>query len=153
MSFAPGHEPVRSMGMSQDTFYRYKQSVEDGEVEVLFERICRRPNLANRVDEAAEAAVIKSATDFPAYGQYRIFNELPKLGVFISPCGVRSIWRRYDLAKFKKRLKTPEAKVPLTALSSPIVIRNIADGPTSMTSRACHAGIDSGFPNQLNCDS
>jgi transposase InsO family protein len=55
--------------------------------------------------------VIKSATDFPAYGQARTSNELRKLGVFVSPSGVRSIWLRHDLASFKTRLKALEAKV------------------------------------------
>ena len=68
------------MGMSRDTFYRYKSAVDDGGV------------------EATEDAVIKSATDFPAYGQARTSNELRKLGVFVSPSGVRSIWLRHDLA-------------------------------------------------------
>ncbi len=67
------------MGMSRDTFYRYKSAVEDGGVEALFERTRRKPNLANRVDQATEDAVIKSATDFPAYGQARTSNELRKL--------------------------------------------------------------------------
>ena len=79
--------------------------------EALFERTRRKPNLANRVDEAIEQAVIKSATDFPAYGQARTSNELRKLGVFVSPSGVRSIWLRHDLANFKTRLKALEAKV------------------------------------------
>lgn len=80
------------MGYSRDTFYRYISAAEDGGVEALFERTRRKPNLANRVDEAVEQAVIKSATDFPAYGQARTSNELRKLGVFVSPSGVRSIW-------------------------------------------------------------
>ncbi|AUQ65258.1 IS481 family transposase [Phaeobacter inhibens] len=99
------------MGMSRDTFYRYKSAVDDGGVEALFERTRRKPNLANRVDQATEDAVIKSATDFPAYGQARTSNELRKLGVFVSPSGVRSIWLRHDLANFKTRLKALEAKV------------------------------------------
>jgi transposase len=99
------------MGMSRDTFYRYKSAVEDGGVEALFERTRRKPNLANRVDQATEDTVIKNATDFPAYGQARTSNELRKLGVFVSPSGVRSIWLRHDLANFKTRLKALEAKV------------------------------------------
>ena len=99
------------MGMSRDTFYRYKSAVEDGGVEALFERTRRKPNLANRVDQATEDAVIKFATDFPAYGQARTSNELRKLGVFVSASGVRSIWLRHDLANFKTRLKALEAKV------------------------------------------
>jgi len=99
------------MGYSRDTFYRYKAAADEGGVEALFERTRRKPNLANRVDETTEQAVIKTATDFPAYGQARTSNELRKLGVFVSPSGVRSIWLRHDLANFKNRLKALEAKV------------------------------------------
>ncbi len=99
------------MGFSRDTFYRYKNAVDEGGVEALFERTRRKPNLANRVDEATENAVIQSALDFPAYGQVRTSNELRKQGVFVSPSGVRSIWLRHDLENFKKRLKALEAKV------------------------------------------
>ena len=99
------------MGMSRDTFYRYKSAVDEGGVEALFERTRRKPNLANRVDQAVENAVIKSATDFPAYGQARTSNELRKQGVFVSASGVRSIWLRHDLANFKARLKALEAIV------------------------------------------
>ena len=99
------------MGYSRDTFYRYKSAVDEGGVEALFERTRRKPNLANRVDQATEQAVIKSATDFPAYGQARTSNELRKRGIFVSPSGVRCIWLRHDLANFKARLKALETKV------------------------------------------
>ena len=65
------------MGMSRDTFYRYKAAVEEGGVEALFERSRRKPNLANRVDEATEQAVLKSALEFPAYGQARCPSRKP----------------------------------------------------------------------------
>ena len=48
------------MGYSRDTFYRYKSAVDEGGVDALFERTRRKPNLANRVDEATEQAVIKA---------------------------------------------------------------------------------------------
>ena len=86
------------MGYSRDTFYRYKSAVDEGGVEALLERTRRKPNMANRVDAVTEAAVILSATDFPAYGQARTSNELRKAGIFVSPSGVRSIWLRHDLA-------------------------------------------------------
>ena len=41
----------------------------------------------------------------------RASNELRKLGTFVSPSGVRSIWLRHTLACFKDRLKVLEAKV------------------------------------------
>lgn len=99
------------MGLSRDTFYRYKDAVESGGVEALFERSRRKPNLANRVDEATEKAVKLYALEYPAYGQTRASNELRKQGIFVSPSGVRSIWLRHGLENFKLRLKALEAKV------------------------------------------
>ncbi|HFC9211140.1 TPA: IS481-like element ISVvu4 family transposase, partial [Vibrio cholerae] len=92
------------MGVSRDTFYRYQELVETGGIDALINRSRRAPNLKNRVDSETEQAVIKYAIDFPAHGQVRTSNELRKLGVFISPSGVRSIWLRNDLENFKKRL-------------------------------------------------
>ena len=99
------------MGLSRDTFYRYKDAVESGGVEALFDRSRRKPNLANRVDEATEEAVKAWALEYPAYGQTRTSNELRKQGIFVSPSGVRSIWMRHGLENFKLRLKALEAKV------------------------------------------
>ena len=99
------------MGLSRDTFYRYRDAVEDGGVEALLEKPRRVPNFKNRVDEETESAVVDYAVEYPAYGQVRVSNELRKLGVFVSAGGVREIWMRHDLANFKQRLKALEAKV------------------------------------------
>lgn len=55
--------------------------------------------------------VLAYAVEEPAHSQVRGSNELRKRGVFVSPSGVRSIWLRHDLADFKLRLKSLEAKV------------------------------------------
>lgn len=99
------------MGVSRDTFYRYKEAAEDGGVDALLDRNRRVPNIKNRVDEATEQAVADYALEQPAHGQVRVSNELRKLGVFVSPSGVRSIWLRHDLANFKQRLKALEEKL------------------------------------------
>lgn len=96
------------MGFSRDTFYRYKTAKEQGGVEALFDKSRRKPNLKNCVDPDIEHAVVAYATDFPAYGQVRASNELRKLGIFISPSGVRSVWLRHDLHNFKLRLRALE---------------------------------------------
>ena len=97
------------VGLSRDAFHRSQVAGEAGGVAALFERSRRKPNSAHRADQASEDAVIKSATDFPAYGQARTSNELRKLSVFVSPSGVRLIRPRHDLANFKARLKVLEA--------------------------------------------
>jgi transposase InsO family protein len=99
------------MGVSRDTFYRYKDAVDDGGVDALLDANRKKANLKNRVDPQIEVAVVKYAIDFPAHGQVRVSNELRKAGVFVSPSGVRSVWLRHALENFKNRLKALEAKV------------------------------------------
>lgn len=82
------------MGVSRDTFYRYRELVNDGGIDALIDKSKRIPNLKSRVDEATEQAVIEMAIEFPAYGQLRVSNELRRQGTFISGSGVRSIWLR-----------------------------------------------------------
>lgn len=106
----------RIMGLSRDTFYRYKTAVEDGGVDALLDKNRRKPNSKNRVDEQTEAAVVAYAVDQPAHGQIRASNELRKKGIFISPSGVRCVWMRHDLARFKDRLKALEEKAAQESL-------------------------------------
>ena len=101
----------KMMGVSRDTFYRYKEAASDGGVEALLDRNRRVPNHKNRVDPSIEQLVVDYAIEEPAHGQVQVSNELRKRGVFVSPSGVRSIWLRNDLANFKLRLKALEAKV------------------------------------------
>lgn len=104
-------QACKVMGMSRDTFYRYRDAVENGGVKALLDKSRRQPNLKNRVDEETETAVVEYALEQPAHGQVRTSNELRKRGVFVSPSGVRSIWLRNKLNSFKLRLKALEAKV------------------------------------------
>ncbi len=99
------------MGVSRDTFYRYKSAVDEGGIEALFDKTRKKPNLKNRVEAEIEDIVVKFAIEYPAYGQLRASNELRKLGTFVSPSGVRGIWLRHNLANFKNRLKALEEKV------------------------------------------
>jgi transposase InsO family protein len=103
-------QACKMLGYSRDTFYRYRDLMDEGGEIALHEKSRRKPNLKNRVDEATEAKVVQMALDFPAYGQLRASNELRKVGIFISSGGVRSIWQRHDLEVFQKRLKALEAK-------------------------------------------
>ena len=96
------------MGFSRDTFYRYKELVEEGGVENLIDRTRKKPNLRNIMDEKNENAILEIAFEYPAYGQVRASNELRKRGLFVSAGGVRSVWLRHNLETFKKRLQLVE---------------------------------------------
>ncbi len=104
------------MGLSRDTFYRYKAAVDEGGVDALIDQNRRKPNVKNRVDELTEEAVVAYATEQPAHGQVRASNELRKRGVFISPGGVRSVWLRHNLPTFKDRLRALEEKMAKESL-------------------------------------
>lgn len=101
----------KMMGYSRDTFYRYKDAVNDGGIEALLNKNRKKPNLKNRTDEVIEAAIVAMAIDQPAWGQKRVSNELRKKDIHISDGGVRSVWKRNNLESMKKRLKALEAKM------------------------------------------
>jgi hypothetical protein len=109
-------QACRIMGLSRDTFYRYKAAVDEGGVDALISKNRRQPNLKNRVDEQTESAVVAYATEEPAHGQVRASNELRKRGVFISPSGVRCVWLRHRLGRFKDRLQALEEKMAKESL-------------------------------------
>ena len=56
------------MRLSRDTFYRYRDAVEDGGVEALLEKPRRVPNFKNRADEETENAVVDFSVEYPAHG-------------------------------------------------------------------------------------
>ena len=57
------------MGLSRDTFYRYRNAVQQGGVQALTDANRRKPNLQNRVDQKTEDAVVALALEQPAFGQ------------------------------------------------------------------------------------
>jgi len=99
------------MGFSRDSFYRYKELLDEGGLDALMERSRRNPNLKNRIASEVEQAVLEMTLEQPAYGQVRVSNELNKRGILVSASGVRCVWLRHGLECFKKRLAALEAKV------------------------------------------
>jgi hypothetical protein len=104
-------EACKIMGYSRDTFYRLQDLFDEGGELALKEISRKKPIPLNRVEPYIEEAVVKMATDNPAFGQFRVTNELRKQAIIISPGGVRSVWKRHDLETFKKRLKALESMV------------------------------------------
>lgn len=72
------------MGVSRDTFYRYRELVAEGGVDAQINRSRHAPNLKNRTDEATEQAVVDYAVAFPTHGQHRPATSCVNRG-FLSP--------------------------------------------------------------------
>jgi transposase len=133
------------MGVSRDTFYRYRELTDEGGVDALINRSRRAPNIKNRTDDVTEQAVVDYAIAFPAHDQHRSSNELRKQGVFISGSGVRSVWLRHSLENFKKRLKALEEKVAhdgieLTEAQIVALERKASDDQTCGEIETAHPG-------------
>lgn len=103
-------EACKQMGYSRDSFYRFKNLYENGGELALQDISKRKPNIKNRVPEKVEKEIINWAYEQPSYGQLRVSNELKKKGIDVSPGGVRTVWLRYDLETFHKRLRALKTK-------------------------------------------
>jgi hypothetical protein len=57
----------KMMGVSRDTFYRYKEAADEGGVDALLDHNRRVPNRKNRVDPKIEVSVVACAIDLPQH--------------------------------------------------------------------------------------
>jgi hypothetical protein len=96
--------------------------------------------------------VLTHAIDYPAHGQLRVSNELRKVGVIVSPSGVRSIWLRHGLANFKEHLNALAAKVAEQGLILTEAQVAILEYPRHKKKRQddeCNGEIDTAHPGYL----
>lgn len=140
-------QACKLFGYSRDSFYRFKKLYDEHGEEGLQDISRRKPNYKNRVPQEIEDAVVKFATEQPAYGQLRVSNELKKKGIFVSPQGVRYIWLRNGLNTMAKRLKALEEKAAREGLV--LTERQLRALENQKAQREAHGEIETLFPGYL----
>jgi transposase InsO family protein len=137
------------MGLSRDTFYRYKAAMEEGGMDALLDKNRRVPNIKNRVEQCIEDRVCEMAIENPAGGQVRVSNDLRKEGLSISPGGVRSVWLRHGLQTFKLRLAALEKHVAQTG--EVLTEQQVAALERKKQDDVACGEIESAHPGYLGC--
>jgi hypothetical protein len=93
----------------------FKKMLYDQGGELALQEISqKKPCIKNRVAPEVEQRVLSLAPEYPTYWQMRVFNELRKEGILVSPGGIRSIWLRHELQTMECRLKSLEEEVAKT---------------------------------------
>jgi len=109
-------EACKVFGYSRDSFYRFKELYDLGGEIALQEISRKKAVLKNRVAPELEQAVVALAVEQPAFGQVRAANELKQRGTFISPGGVRCVWKRHELETFPQAPQSLGGQVRAGAL-------------------------------------
>ena len=111
--FALAHElgsvraACRALGVHHSTYYRWKEMVDRGGLEMLRPRERRSPRMPNAISVLVSQRIIAFALGHPGLGPARISAELhrPVWGGFqVSPAGVYRVLRRHGLHTREKRL-------------------------------------------------
>lgn len=140
-------QACKIFGDRRDSYHLFTQLYEEKGEAGLQEVSRRKPNYKNRVASEVEEAVIRFATQQPAYGQLRVSHELKKQGVFVSPQGVRYIWLRNGLNTMGKRLEALEAKVTKEGLI--LTERQLQTLEKKKSLQEAHGEIETLFPGYL----
>lgn len=101
-------EACRKLGVSRQHYYDIRNAIQEDGIEGLLEKSRKSPRIGNRVAPEIEQRLLDYSLEYPTHGQVRASNELLRLGVRLSPGGIRSIWLRHGIEKKALRLKRLE---------------------------------------------
>jgi hypothetical protein len=101
----------RKIGVSRQYFYELRKTYQQEGEEALKEKNRKKPNFKNRIAAEIEKAVVSFSFQYPSYGQVRVADELRQNGIFVSPGGVRSIWKRNGMKNYQERISRLKERV------------------------------------------
>lgn len=140
-------DACRRLGISRQHYYDIKTTLEEEGLDGLLEKSRTAPRLRNRAPEALEEKVLAYCLEEPTQGQVRVSNELKKLGVVISPGGIRGIWLRHKLERKNQRLTRLERWAAETnAVLTESQIRALEDAKQE---KEAHGEIETHHPGFL----
>jgi transposase InsO family protein len=97
----------RAMGVHPSTYYRWKEQVDRGGLEMLRPRERRPPRMPTAISVLVAQRIIAFSLGHPGFGPARISAELARPlwgGLVVSPAGIYRVLRRHGLETRQKRL-------------------------------------------------
>ena len=98
-------EAFKMKGYLKDTFYRYRDLVDEGGEIALHDKSRPKPNLKNRIDDSTETIIVQMDLIYLLMAKLEPAMDFVRMES-LSPAGVRGIWQRHGLEVFQKRLKS-----------------------------------------------
>jgi len=111
----------RQLGVSRDSFYRYRRIYESEGIDGLHGTSRRKPNLKNRLSPEIENTIVELAIEKPSLSRDHIQAILQKQGTAISSSGVGNVLKRHRLGSKRERYDALEAEYARKLAAKPDV--------------------------------
>lgn len=138
----------RIAGVSRRHFYDIKDDFENGGIDAFAPRPRIKAQMPNKASAELENKILEFCLKYPTYGQLRVSNELRKGGEWISPGGVREIWKRHNMTTRYRRLLRLEQASRETGFELTPEVREALER-TRDTYQEIH--VESKYPGYLLC--
>jgi transposase InsO family protein len=127
----------RAVGVSRNSYYKWKQLADRYGLEALRPRSRRRPRQPNETPTWQVEIVLAEAVSRPSLGAGQLLPFLEDRGVELSASGVQKVLNRHQLGRRRQRLS---ALAQLTAAAGGPVVERALEGPFGF----CHFAANPG---------
>jgi hypothetical protein len=98
----------RVLGYSRQSYYRYKDAFAKEGYAGLLDKKRKATKRKRSIDAMIEHTVIAYAYRFPEHSKTKASKELGKVGVYIRPDDMNTVWVRHDLSNVTARNNTEQ---------------------------------------------
>lgn len=127
----------RLVGVSRQSYYRWKREADAYGLDALRPRARRRPRQPNETPTWQVEVILAEAISRPSLGAGQLLVFLEDRGVEMSAGGVQKVLNRHELGRRRDRL---DALAQLTAVTGGPVVERALEGPFGFCHFAAHPG-------------